>query len=72
MRHWRPPRRRGRSSCKLHQDLARALHSPELAERLAGLGLEPFANPPDQTAVYIQSEIAKWRRWSKAAGIRAD
>jgi tripartite-type tricarboxylate transporter receptor subunit TctC len=57
---------------QLQQDLARVLHAPELAERLAGLGLAPVANPPDQTAAYIQSEIAKWAKVVKAADIRAD
>ena len=57
---------------QLHQELARVLHSPEVAERLAGLGLEPVGNPPEQAAAYIQSEIAKWAKVVKAAGIRAD
>ncbi len=56
----------------LQQEFARVLHAPELADRLAGLGLEPVGNPPDQAAAYIQAEIAKWAKVVKAADIRAD
>ena len=57
---------------QLNDEVTRILRAPELAERYAGLGLEPVGNPPEQTAAYINTEVAKWAKVVKAAGISAD
>lgn len=57
---------------QLYGEIAPILHSLEIKERLAGMGLEPVGNPPDATTVYINSEIAKWAGVVKAANIKAD
>ena len=40
--------------------------------RLAAIGLEPAAESVDKTNAYIKSEIAKWAKVVKAAGITAE
>jgi tripartite-type tricarboxylate transporter receptor subunit TctC len=54
---------------KLQQEIARIVQLPEIRERLVGLGVEPVGNTPEQFGEYIRSEIAKWAKVVKAAGI---
>ena len=57
---------------QLNEEAARILRAPELADRYAGLGLEPVGNPPEATAAYINTEMAKWAKVVKAASITAE
>jgi len=56
---------------KLHTEIVRALKSPEVSEKLQGLGAEPVGNTPEQYSAFMQAEIAKWGKVIKAAGIKA-
>jgi tripartite-type tricarboxylate transporter receptor subunit TctC len=56
---------------RLHTEIVRALKSPDLSEKLQGLGAEPVGNTPEQYAAFMQAEIAKWGNVIKAAGIKA-
>jgi tripartite-type tricarboxylate transporter receptor subunit TctC len=57
---------------RLHRELVRILALAEVRERLAGLGAEPVGNTPDQFLAFIRSEIAKYARLIREAGIKAD
>jgi len=57
---------------RLHDAAVRALKSPEVRERLQGLGADPGGNTPEQYTAFMQSEIAKWAKVIKAAGIKAE
>jgi len=46
------------------------LKSPDLHERLTREGADPVGNSPAEFAKYMQSEIDKWRKVIKAAGIQ--
>lgn len=54
---------------KLQQEIARIVKLPDIRERLLGLGVEPVGNTPEQFAEYMRTEIAKWARVVKVAGI---
>ena len=56
---------------KLQQEIARIVKLPDIRERLLGLGVEPVGNTPEQFAEYMRTEIAKWAKVVKAAGIEA-
>jgi tripartite-type tricarboxylate transporter receptor subunit TctC len=56
---------------RLHAELMKVLASPDIRERLQGLGAEPAGNTPEQYTAFMQSEIAKWDKVIKAAGIKA-
>ncbi len=56
----------------LHTEIARALQSPEVTERLAAEGSTPGGITPQAFAAHIQSEIAKWAKVVKMSGARAD
>ena len=57
---------------KLHAEIARALRTPELGERLALEGSEPGGNTPDEFAAFIKREIAKWAKVVKEAGLKGE
>jgi tripartite-type tricarboxylate transporter receptor subunit TctC len=56
----------------LNAELVKAMHSPEMKERLAGIGTEPVTNTPEEFAAYIHAEIAKWGDVIRKANLRAD
>ena len=45
---------------------------PDMRGKLASQGFEPVGNTPEQFAAYIQSEITKWGKVIREAGIRAE
>jgi tripartite-type tricarboxylate transporter receptor subunit TctC len=49
-----------------------ALQSPEVKAKMAELSLEPVGNAPEEFDAFIRSEIEKWAKVVKAAGITAD
>jgi tripartite-type tricarboxylate transporter receptor subunit TctC len=57
---------------RLHQETVKALAGAELRERLAAQGFEPVGGSPAEFTAYIKSEIAKWGRVIREAGIRAE
>jgi tripartite-type tricarboxylate transporter receptor subunit TctC len=57
---------------RLNADIVRILAQPEVKERVSGLGFDIVASSPDQFSAQIRSEIEKWGKVVKAAGIKAD
>jgi tripartite-type tricarboxylate transporter receptor subunit TctC len=56
----------------LHEAVARSIDTPEIKERLARDGSEPFiGDTPAQYGAFIRSEIEKWRKIIRQAGIQA-
>ena len=55
---------------KLHADMAEALASPDVKEKLAGLGLEPLGNPPEDFQRMIAAESRKWSDIVRKADIK--
>jgi tripartite-type tricarboxylate transporter receptor subunit TctC len=57
---------------RLHDTIVQALRTPQAAERYAHVGAEIRYNTPEEFAVLIRAELAKWAKVIKAAGIRMD
>ena len=57
---------------RLHGEIVRALKSPELRAALSNAGADPSGTTPEQYTEFVQSEIAKWGKVIKAAGIRIE
>ena len=55
---------------RLHGATAAALKKPDAAARFATLGTDVGLMDPAQLADFIKSEIAKWGRMAKEAGIQ--
>ncbi len=56
---------------KLNAEVVAILKSPEMNDRLSKEGADPVGNSPAEFSKYIQSEIEKWRKVIRAAGIPA-
>ncbi len=56
----------------LNREIGKMVALPDVKERLAVLGFEPFANTPEESAVIIRTESAKWAKVIRAAGIKAE
>lgn len=52
--------------------IVRALAAPDVRERMFKLGLEVVGSTPEQLAELVRSDIAKWGRVIREAGVRAD
>ena len=57
---------------RLNTEIARALRTPAVAERLATLGLTIVADSPDDFARFVAAESEKMRRLVQASGARVD
>ena len=56
----------------ISQSLTRILNSADYKARLASLGMEPLILTPDQTRAFIKSELDKWSKVARAAGVQLD
>jgi tripartite-type tricarboxylate transporter receptor subunit TctC len=54
----------------LNREIVKALAQPEVKARLATLGFEPIGNSPDAFGAWIKSEVAKWAKVIRDAGIK--
>jgi tripartite-type tricarboxylate transporter receptor subunit TctC len=54
---------------KINSALARAVQDPAIRKELVERGADPVGNTPEQHAAFIKSEIDKWQRVAKQAGI---
>ena len=57
---------------KLNGEIVAILRLPEVKDRLLAEGAEPVGNSPEQFGEFIKSEIAKWGKVIRAAGLRAE
>jgi len=57
---------------RLHDEIVRALRTPEVMRRLAADGAEPVGGSPEEFTAFIKSEIDKWAQVARVAGIRAE
>jgi tripartite-type tricarboxylate transporter receptor subunit TctC len=57
---------------RISADIARAVKSSDLTERMKQQGMEPVGSTPEQFDVLIRSEIDKWAKVVKASGAKAD
>ncbi len=54
---------------KLNAEIIRTLRAPDIRESLAREGYEPIGDTPEQFAALIKSEVARYGKLIKAAGI---
>ncbi len=54
----------------LSDECVEAVNSPDVVERLAADGSTPLTSTPAQFKSHISSEISKWRRLVKDAGLQ--
>jgi len=57
---------------KLHDDIVKVVHTPEMKKALEGATIDIVANTPEEFARYIESEYAKWAQVVKASGAKVE
>ena len=57
---------------RLNSEVVRALNQPDFRGFLVKNGIEPIGSPPEQLAQYIKTELVKWAKVVKDAGVRVD
>jgi len=57
---------------RLHNEIAQALHAPEVVASLGKQGATPGTMSQPQFADFVKSEVAKWSKVVKASGAKVD
>jgi len=57
---------------KLNAEVGRILALQDVKERLFGIGAEPMSGTPEQFAAIVRTDVDKWVKLVKSAGITAD
>lgn len=57
---------------RLSRETLKALQTPKVRERLAGLGVDPMPMSPDEFAVYVHREVALNASLARKAGLKAE
>ncbi len=57
---------------KLSEDIRKALAMPEVKEKLAAQGMEPYVTTPDEFAAIVKADVAKYGQVIKAGNIKID
>jgi tripartite-type tricarboxylate transporter receptor subunit TctC len=57
---------------KLNSALVKSLHDPVIRNELIGRGADPIGNTPEEHEAFIKSEIAKWIKVAREAGIKTE
>ena len=63
---------RRRNRVKFKPFAAVALAAPDVRQRMLDAGIEPAGGTPQQFAAFIQSEMVKWGKVAKTAGIQPE
>jgi tripartite-type tricarboxylate transporter receptor subunit TctC len=57
---------------RLATETQRIIKLPDVRERIVGLGAQPVGGTPDEYKAFIRSEIAKWRKVIRDAGVKIE
>ena len=57
---------------RLNAEVARVIARPEVKQQLANLSIDSFTSTPEELGEYVKSEIQKWARLVKEAGIQPE
>jgi len=57
---------------QINADVAEAVRTPEVAEKVAKAGADAFLIPPEEFAALLRADIAKWAKVVRDAGAKLD
>jgi tripartite-type tricarboxylate transporter receptor subunit TctC len=57
---------------RLHAEIVRILQAPDMKQKLAADGTDPVGSSPEEFARYIRSELTKWGKVARDAGIQPE
>jgi len=56
----------------IHAQAVKALQVADVRERMAGLGIDPVGNTPEQLGAILRADLDKWTAVAKSAGVKAE
>jgi tripartite-type tricarboxylate transporter receptor subunit TctC len=57
---------------RLNAEIVKAVNDPDVRKRFLDLATDPASSTPEELGAFTRSEIAKWTKLIKQAGIKAD
>ena len=57
---------------RIHNDMAKAIATTDVKEKMLAQGMDAVSRTPDEFSAYIKSEIGKWAKVIKAAGVKQE
>lgn len=57
---------------RLNTEIVKIINSPDVQEKLLGLGAEPVANTPEEFAALVKAEVVKWGDVVRKSGAKVD
>jgi tripartite-type tricarboxylate transporter receptor subunit TctC len=57
---------------RLNTEVRNVLKMPDVAQRLAALGVEPIGNSPEELAEFLRQEIARWGKVVRQSGAKSE
>lgn len=54
----------------LHREAEKALHDPELLQRMGNAGMDPWPGTPEELAKLLKSEMTRFAKLAQAAGLK--
>jgi tripartite-type tricarboxylate transporter receptor subunit TctC len=57
---------------RLNAEIGKAIKTPDVRERMAGMGLDPLTSTPERFAAFIKIEIARWAKVIKEANVKIE
>jgi tripartite-type tricarboxylate transporter receptor subunit TctC len=57
---------------RLHREVAKAVHLPDVRQRIEAEGATPSGSSPSEFAAFYRTEAAKWADVAKRSGTKLD
>ena len=57
---------------RLHSELVKIIHLPDIRERILADGSEPVGSSPEEFTKYLHADLAKWAKVVKESGAKLD
>jgi tripartite-type tricarboxylate transporter receptor subunit TctC len=57
---------------RISGEIQKGFKTPQMRERFSAMGADPVGSSPEQFAAFLKTEMTKWAKLVKAAGIRAE
>ena len=57
---------------RMNAEMVKVMARPDVKQQLASMGIDGFSSTPEELRDYVQSEIAKWARMVRDAGIQPE
>jgi tripartite-type tricarboxylate transporter receptor subunit TctC len=57
---------------RISAEIQKGFKTPQMRERFSAMGADPVGNSPEQFAAFLKTEMTKWAKLVKAAGIKGE